>query len=103
MTADQMAQQRQLSVKEMFNTWNDCHGQGLWSGPVHHTGQWHRIVNFAMHDQCFFMHVWRHRCDVEPGGCCSNQNNFVQMRVKSPLRQGMAGDISTKRKTSQSR
>jgi hypothetical protein len=95
---DQTAQQRQLSMKEVSDSGNDGHRQGLRASPVHDIGQWHGVVLFTVQHQRARVQFWRNRCDGESARGRADQHQLLRRVVGAQRFDGMACNKCAKRK-----
>jgi hypothetical protein len=78
----QVFQKRQLSVKEMPATGDDCDRQYLGPRPVHHRGQRHGVVLLAMHHQRAQVRLGRHRGHVKRLAPCPPARRLVTRALR---------------------
>ena len=97
----QIFQKRQLSVKEMPPSRDDCDRQYLGPGPVHHRRQRHGVVLLAMHHQRAQVGFRRDGGDGETAGRRADQHGLVHAALGPESGQRMAGNKRAEREPGQ--
>ena len=72
-----VAQQRQLSVKEMATSGDDGHRQILRPRPVHDRAQGHRVILLTMDQQGAGFQSRRYRWQIKTACCRAHQYQMV--------------------------
>ena len=63
-------------MKEMSAAGTDHHRQLLWSGPIHHGGQWNSVIALAMDHQAVLMRLHGQRAGRKMAHRRAHQYDF---------------------------
>ena len=76
-------------MKEMAYAGDDCHWKYLWPRPIHHRGQWHRVILLAVNHQRFHVRLGRNRRYRKAAGGDPDQHQRVDLSFSVELGKGV--------------